>query len=218
MHQMPLQPPPEHLKKQLWQALRAPLPGWRAHIGMAPPQRFTDKEPQDLPPPAGARLGAVLLLLYPKQGSWHMPFIVRQKYPGVHSGQIAFPGGKVDDTDTGYVHTALRETAEEVGVLVSPEQVIGKLSPLYIPPSNFMVYPQVALIDYTPAFTPEPAEVAEILEIPLHRFDTCRDTYPRRWQGQTYHIPCFRIGDHIIWGATAMILNEFLNVWKQVNS
>lgn len=212
------QPPPGQLKEQLWQALRAPLPGWRAHIGMAPPQRFPDKEPRDLPPPPDARLGAVLLLLYPKQAVWHIPFIVRQKYPGVHSGQIAFPGGKVDDTDADYVNTALRETAEEIGVTVSPQQVVGSLSPLYIPPSNFMVYPQVAVIDYAPVFEPEPTEVAATLEIPLHEFERCRDVHVRLWKDQEYHIPCFRVGEHIIWGATAMILNEFLQVWRQIVS
>ena len=113
---------------------------------------------------------AVMMLFYPKDTQTHLVLIQRNTYPGVHSSQIAFPGGKVELEDETLSHTALRETHEEIGIVPNQIQVVRAFSEVYIPPSNFMVYPFLGLSQNELTFNPDPEEVAGIIELPLVHF------------------------------------------------
>lgn len=198
---------------QLSYALTQTLPGTAAQARLSPALRF----PADMPLPDAdkARHSAVLLFLYPHQTTWHIALMQRSADSHIHSGQISFPGGGVEPTDTDRVHTALRETHEEFGFDTADVVVVGKLTPLYIPVSNSWVQPVVGYCTYRPTFTPDAREVAAILEIPLHELSkphTVTTALVQSGMQFTVRVPCFAVQGHIIWGATAMILSEFLAV------
>ncbi len=201
--------------ERLKQLLEGPLPGESAHELMAPSVRFTGFSEPD---PALARPSSVLILFFPREGKWFLPFIQRPVYDGVHSGQISFPGGKYEEEDQDYCSTALRESNEEIGIVPDDVSVIGALTPLYIPNSNFYVYPQVGWIDYYPEFTPDPTEVEEIMEVPLDlllREDNVKQ-FSKEINGTYVEAPYFDAGGRIIWGATAMILSEMLEMIRKL--
>jgi 8-oxo-dGTP pyrophosphatase MutT (NUDIX family) len=157
------------------------------------------------------RTSAVMLMLYPSNGSLHTLLIERPSYEGVHSGQLALPGGRSEETDTDLLHTAIRETEEEVGVKISRAQIIGQLSPIYIPPSRFLVHPFVAYLDEQPEFIPDNREVESLLEINISLFaDDSVKQRRRITVGDNMFVdaPCYLIGDKILWGATAMMFSE----------
>ncbi len=163
------------------------------------------------------RVGAVLLLLYPKNGQLHFVLTRRQEDLNAHAGQISFPGGRQDDGET-LAQTALRETHEEIGIDPAHIQLLGELTSIYIPPSDFEVHPFVGWQNSTPLFRPAVGEVAEILEVPLtHLFDpTHRRQEPRDFNGLTLQIPYFAVGEHKVWGATAVMLSEFFGRLEQL--
>ncbi|WP_010664214.1 NUDIX hydrolase [Marinilabilia salmonicolor] len=201
--------------EKLKQLLKGPLPGETAHELMAPSVRFTGSR---MPDPALARPSSVLILFYPRNGRWHLPFIQRPVYDGVHSGQISFPGGKCEEEDSDFCSTALRESHEEIGVDPGDVQILGALTPLYIPNSNFQVYPQVGWMDYEPDFAPDPTEVDEIIEVPLELLLKRENVKQlnRNINGTTLTAPYFEAGNRAIWGATAMILSEMLEVLRKI--
>ena len=136
--------------------------------------------------------------------------IKRPSYDGIHSGQLALPGGKKEQ-DEQPIHTAIRETLEEVGVSVSTQDVLGELTPLYIPPSNFLVHPFVAWLSHAPAYVIDEREVDILLEVPLTTFlDEQLKTRRRIHVGVNTFIdaPCYVIGEETLWGATAMMFAE----------
>jgi 8-oxo-dGTP pyrophosphatase MutT (NUDIX family) len=187
-----------------------PTPGLKAQLKMAPPQRFGTKETL-LKIPEGVRYAAVMMLLYPKNGALHFCLIQRTTYNGQHSGQISFPGGKKEEFDVDFWATAMRETKEEVGVDDAKVTCLKQLSPTYIPPSNFHVYPYLAYSASRPNFILEKDEVAELLEIPL------KDLLEKKSMQEgsitaTYTsevvVPMFVFDSCQVWGATAMILAE----------
>lgn len=159
------------------------------------------------------RLGGVLILVFNKGGKAYLSLIRRPEYDGVHSGQIAFPGGQKDDSDSNIQETALRETFEEVGVLLKPENILGKISQVYIPPSKFLVTPFVAVLDENPVFNKDDFEVAEVLEVPLSLlFDDSiikSGTVDIGSKGMKMTVPYFDVFGHKVWGATAIMLSEF---------
>ena len=161
-------------------------------------------------PPADARSAGVLILLYPRDGAWYFPLMKRVDDGLVHSGQISLPGGSQEAGES-LQATALREACEEIGAACADVEVIGQLSTIYIPPSNFLVTPSVGCVDQRPDFQCDPREVAELIEVPLSMlFD--RDVVKREpWalRGVTVEVPFYQIGPHKVWGATAMILSEF---------
>ncbi|MBL8131517.1 MAG: CoA pyrophosphatase [Anaerolineae bacterium] len=178
----------------------------RALLRMSPQPR-----PTEPPPGIAARQAAVLLLLFPgAEGALHFPLMRRQEYPGVHSGQISLPGGRQEVGET-YVHTALREAEEEVGVLASDVRVIGSLTPFYIPPSNFEIHPIVGAISYRPPWNLHAYEVAELIETPLDvLFDEALKGEEMMQRGDAvFRIHFYRLGEAKVWGATAAILGEF---------
>lgn len=197
---------------QINAALRQPLPGLPAMVRMAPLPR-----PLELPTPDHRpREGAVLVLLYPDGpgGELHLILTRRTESVGNHRGQISFPGGSVDADDLSTAHTALREACEEIGVCETDLELLGALTPLYIPPSDFRIYPHVAYAPRRPQFRPQPAEVAELLEVPVSHFLDEGNTAQEEWfiSGAPRQIPYYLVGSHKVWGATAMVLAEMAAV------
>jgi 8-oxo-dGTP pyrophosphatase MutT (NUDIX family) len=188
-------------------ALQQPLPGIAAQIKLAPEYRV---ESLRAAPPADARAAGVLILLYLYQNEWYFPLMKRVEDGLVHGGQISLPGGSQEAGES-LRETALREACEEIGAACAEVEVIGQLSTIYIPPSNFLVTPTVGFVGQRPDFRCDPREVAELIEVPLSTlFD--RDVVKREpWslRGVTVEVPFYQIGPHKVWGATAMILSEF---------
>lgn len=197
------------------------LPALKAHLKMAPLERLTQlqnqsKEKND------PRTAAVLMLCYPKNGATHLVLIVRNSYEGVHSAQIAFPGGKYENGDIDFAATAIRETYEEVGVDPQKVELIKPFTQVYIPPSNFIVYPYLAICQEEIDFIPDPKEVADIIELPIATLlnDSCSiETELKTSYANSIMVPAFQIEHHTIWGATAMMLSELKDVMiETINS
>ncbi|MCC6169572.1 MAG: CoA pyrophosphatase [Caldilineaceae bacterium] len=188
--------------------LAQPLPGPMAQFGMAPVPRPDDET--DSPPRPDARQSSVLVLFYPYAGTVYFPLILRPTYPGVHSGQVGLPGGGREPQDGDLVATALREAREEIGVSPGAVEILGKLSPLYVRPSNNMVLPVVGCCERRPDFEIDPREVALLIEAPLVEFLEPGNKHVEVWQlrDRVADVPYFRVQQQIIWGATAMILGE----------
>lgn len=167
-----------------------------------------------------AKKAAVMALFYPNQSSkTNLLLILRKSYKGVHSNQIGFPGGKVEKSDRDLLHTALRETHEEVGVEPQAVQVIRALTELYIPPSNFEVYPYVGLYPVVSPFKIQVSEVEALVEVSLDEFmDDKTIIYQKLTTSyaQNIDVPAFKLNGYTVWGATAMMLSEVKELFKQV--
>lgn len=192
--------------------LTRPLPGTSAQLKMSPTFRpVTNND-------VSATKAGVLLLLYPNPAELFLVFMKRPTYPGVHSAQVSFPGGKLDTTDQDMTDTALRETFEEIGIVREKIEILGTLTPLYIPVSEMKVFPMVGFCAEKPAFKIDPNEVAYLIEEPLQSFFKAEVKKIKPFTSEKYtgKIPYFDIQENHIWGATAMILNEFLEIVNEV--
>lgn len=192
------------------------LPAELAHMKMAPKERLEALKNINLET-KNPRIAAVMMLLYPKKDKTHLVLIVRNAYNGVHSSQIAFPGGKYENTDLDFRETALRETHEEIGVAPEKIDVIKDFTPMYIPPSNFLVYPFLGISHEELSFYPDIREVAAIIELPLSVFlsdEIIIEATLSTSYANDVLVPAFNIQNHIVWGATAMILSELRDVLK----
>ena len=160
-----------------------------------------------------ARPAAVTALFYPVGGQWHLPLILRPASMVHHAGQISLPGGGTDPGETAET-CALRELHEELGVDPNAVTVLGSLPPLFVYASNFVVRPFVAIGTERPAFCPNPREVEELLELPLsHLMDERNHATHTIVRGRlSFRAPCIEFGGRHIWGATALILGELLEV------
>lgn len=198
----------EQFAQLLADRIRAGLPGMLAHARMAPLTRpVREFQPEDYPE---ARIGSVLLLVYPIRNGLYLALIKRPDYEGVHSGQISFPGGKWEPGDADYYATALRETEEEIGVPAASIQFIGNLSKVYIPPSNFFVHPFIACASETPVFNPDVREVQEVIHFPIQVLmqDAAKSTMRIQRGDLDFEVPCYVFESYQIWGATAIMLSE----------
>lgn len=197
---------------------QAKLPAFEAHIKMAPLERIGALK-NGIFDNEKSRKAAVMMLFYPKNGKTHLVLIVRSSYDGTHSSQIAFPGGKFETEDEVFANTALRETYEEIGIRPSDIEIIKPFTQMYIPPSNFMVYPFLGVSRDEIRFIPDPNEVAGIIELPLSVFLSDEIIITAEmvtsYAGKI-KVPAFKIEEHIVWGATAMMLSELKDVLNQV--
>lgn len=201
---------------KLGKALQQPLPGIAAQLKLAPHSRKS--VPAE---PTNAQKAAVLALFFPKDKIWHLALIQRAAHDkDQHSGQIGFPGGRHEKDDPDFRFTALRETEEEIGLAAQEIKVLGSLSSLYIPVSDFLVFPYVGYVGFTPTFQPEPSEVEKVLELPFSEFlkkrAIRRSSLVLPNKIKLKEVPHFKVNGHIIWGATAMMMSELVMVAQSV--
>lgn len=186
--------------------LARPLPGQQAQRAMEPELSYGRSFG---PARCDARAAAVLLLLIKRHGDWHLPLMLRPDTMVNHAGQISLPGGAIDAAETSE-EAALRELEEELGVPRHAGLLLGQLSPLYVYGTNFHVTPWVAVARTETTFVPSPAEVAEVLEVPLaHLFDPAHRSQHHYQRGTVkFDAPHYNWNGHRIWGVTSMILAE----------
>ncbi len=187
-----------------------------AHLKMVPFERILEVEKINIPS-NNLRKAAVMMLIYPKNKKSHLALIVRNTYPGVHSAQIGFPGGKVEIEDESLIHTALRETHEEIGIHPDKIEVIKTFTAVFIPPSNFNVAPFLGISHAELEFIEQEEEVAGIIEFPLLDFmndKTIVNKIMDTSYGNNIEVPTFKINEHYVWGATAMMMSELKEVLK----
>jgi 8-oxo-dGTP pyrophosphatase MutT (NUDIX family) len=206
----------QDLCNRLNERLKLPLPGGDAHepfravpVGDVKPL-FEHK----LPP----RPGGVLILLYENNGHIQFPLTKRAEYAGAHSGQVSLPGGKAEPGEDA-VSTALRECEEEIGVGAKHIKVLGQLSNFYVIPSNFIVTPVIACIDHKPLFKPDPYEVVRILTGTIEEIaheGAMKQKEILAAGKYKMNAPHFEIEGEVVWGATAMMLNEFRMIIREI--
>lgn len=194
------------------------MPGEEAHFLMEPAMRkkWRDLKKIEAQKPKQA---AVMAVFYAKDKVPHILMILRKSYPGVHSNQIGFPGGKVEKSDSNLLETALRETEEEVGIPTNAVSVLKEMTRLYIPPSNFWVQPYVGILNSAQEFKIQQSEVEALVEVKVE--DLLDDSKLIR-QGlstsyaKNVEVPAFKLNGHVVWGATGMMLNEIKTLLNQL--
>jgi 8-oxo-dGTP pyrophosphatase MutT (NUDIX family) len=193
------------------------LPGTEVQWALASSDRMVRDFPRT--PRKDSASAAVLILLYPDNKKICTVFIQRPDYDGVHGGQISFPGGKSEKNDADLTFTALREAQEETGIFSGKVEIVGILTPLFIPVSNIVVTPVVGWVSERPVYMPDPEEVSFVIEADLSRFldPSIIKTRPMKIRGETIDIRYFDYDGNVIWGATAMILHELLVIIKRAD-
>jgi 8-oxo-dGTP pyrophosphatase MutT (NUDIX family) len=202
----------ENLIARLKIRLAGQLPGEEAQYRMAPAARPRMQEALSIAPQH--HQSAVLIYLYPQHDDWRIVLMKRTSYNGAHSGQVSIPGGRLEPGEN-HTQAALREFEEETGIGVASDQLLGKLSELFIPPSNFLVIPFVASATDRPCFDPDPVEVEQIIELTMSELmsdQTVKRGCVQLSHGARVETPYFDVDGHMVWGATAMILSEFKEI------
>ena len=203
------------LIKNIYHAFDQPLPGFEAHLELAPYRKKVDSEIGKNQP----KIASTILLLYPHINEIYFCLIERQTYEGTHSNQISFPGGKNELGET-IKNTALRECNEEIGVPIEDINIIGELTQVYVPPSNFLIHPFVGYCDFKPDFKANSREVKSIIEIKLNDLSKInlikktRMTFGGKEKKFEVKVPYMDLNNKIVWGATSVILNEFRKMLK----
>jgi 8-oxo-dGTP pyrophosphatase MutT (NUDIX family) len=199
------------------QRLQDPLPGIEAQMKMISNKLAAPLGTQSrFKVPETHKKASVLALLYQKSGAWHLALMQRPESPFAHSRQVSFPGGGAEEGDLDESHTALRETEEEFGIPKEKINLLGKLTQVYIPVSNYLVHPFVGYMNEEPVFNPDPNEVEHIVEVLL---SDLLDPANRKIKEIEVHggvklpdVPYFHLSDKTIWGATAMMLSELAEI------
>lgn len=196
-----------------------PLPGAASQFKMSPPFReelivLQKDKIKD------AKKAAVMALFYPnKNKEAHIILILRKTYNGVHSAQVGFPGGKVEKEDSNLKITALRETEEEIGVFQNNITILKQLTQVYIPPSNFYVSPFIGISKSTPRFIKQDSEVEALIEVCVDDLINEKNVTTKAitiQKDKIVNVPAYKLNDHLVWGATAMMLSEIKELLKEV--
>lgn len=205
---------PEFINQLTNRLANQPLPGHDEIVKKMSPNRMRLKgEPNEL-----TRRSGVLLLFYPKGDEIFLPLILRPQYDGVHGGQMAFPGGRAELKDKNIQATALREAQEEIGIKASDVKVLGNLTELYITPSNLLCQPVLGYINYRPDFYPDEREVAGIFEVSVSEFidPSIIEIRTVETRGYKFETPSFVIQEQVVWGATAMMIAELIELVNEI--
>ncbi len=202
------------LERYLSDRLLHPLPGLNSQLKMSvkPVSTFVNDKEKNWP----ARPASVLVLFYPHQEEIYLVLIKRSGQVRHHQHQISLPGGQQEENES-LEQAAIREAEEEINVDPTRVKLVGRLTPFYIKISNYCLYPMVAITDLRPDFRPNPQEVAEIIELPLaHLLNSKNRKEERQWRrGQTVLVPFFEFNGYKIWGATAMVLAELIELLSE---
>lgn len=209
-----------HLEELIPKIEKIALPGIDAQFKLAPEIRKKLGKTINLSA-RNPKYAAVLALVFPDvNNEMQMVFMLRKTYQGVHSNQIGFPGGKLEKTDEDFRTTALRETYEEIGVVAKDITILKELTEVYIPPSNFLVYPFLGIVSKQPQYILEEKEVERIIEIPLREV-LSDDFISTKTITTSYatdlEVPVFKFNEEVIWGATAMMLSEIKDLLLSVS-
>jgi 8-oxo-dGTP pyrophosphatase MutT (NUDIX family) len=202
----------EKIKREL-----SDLPGERAHMEMSP---LRGRSSEELKKAQSFKVSAVLALIYQQDGQLFSLLTERQTYKGKHSGQMSFPGGKMEDFDKNPGETALRETQEEVGIAPHKIELLGQLTDVYIPVSQFLVHPFLGYTATRPITKKEEREVQSIIHFPLEELldnNNRIETRIKMDNGMILKdVPAFQIQNKIVWGATALMLNELKEILNRI--
>lgn len=196
-----------------------PLPAESSQFKMSPPFREKLQEQQKDVIKRAKKAGVVALFYPDYNQNTKLVLILRKTYKGVHSAQVGFPGGKLETTDLSIEHAAIRETWEEVGVPENQIEILRAMTKVYIPPSNFFVFPFIGISRLTPQFVKQDAEVEAIIEVTLQDFisdaSVVTKTVSTSYSVQV-DVPAFNLNNYIVWGATAMMLSEIKDLLKEL--
>ena len=204
-------------KQELKHKLTGPLKGMNSHLKMAPKHRISDYM-NEQKMVVNAQKSAVMILFFQEDNVLKMIVIRRSVYVGIHSGQIAFPGGRYEEEDGDVRVTALREIEEEIGISEEKIEIIGRLSDIYVPPSNFLISVFVGHLAEKPQYKIDEREVDEVIEIPFSDFFKPyvikqKDFYVNSIKAVS-NAPYFDVTNAEIWGASAMVICELLDILK----
>ncbi len=206
-------------ERRIVKVTKMELPGEAAQFKMAPIERLQELKREAREKNTAKRAG-VMSLFYPSESNeTHLILILRKTYKGVHSAQVGFPGGKLEENDESIQDAALRETEEEVGVSRETISVLKKLTEIYIPPSNFFVQPFLGITTQSPKFIAQEEEVEALIEVSLYDFmnnQNITNQILTTSYAKSIEVPAFNLNGHIVWGATAMMLNEVREMLKIV--
>jgi len=202
------------LPRELAARLKRPLPGSKAFSALAPELSYGRHAG---PAPYDARHAAVMVLLYPREDRWYLPLTLRPTSMAKHAGQISLPGGMIERGESTQ-RAAYRELTEELGP-VSAVEFLGKLSEFYVWVSNFVVTPWVAYVPERPIWQPNPAEVEQVIELPIEHLCSTAHRGEMFIERQSYCLtaPCYQWETHQIWGATSMMLCELASILSELN-
>ena len=195
--------------------LSKPLPGLQSHLKMAPPTRKAELEAAIEAIPF-AKKSAVMILLFHENEKLKVVFIRRSFYVGIHAGQMAFPGGRFEESDVTVEETAFREIEEEIGIKRENIELLGRISDIYVPPSNFLISVFVGYLHEKPPYKPDEREVAEIIEIDFDEFLQTDNIGIKSFHvpsaNHAVEAPYYRTSRCDIWGASAMVMSELIDL------
>jgi 8-oxo-dGTP pyrophosphatase MutT (NUDIX family) len=203
---------------KLKEELQKPLPGWDAQKEMSPPARKSIDDYKALINQQ-TKKSAVSLILTEQNNEKQFVLIKKTGNSGRHSGQFGLPGGKVENTDSTLWHTAVRETEEEVGIKLTENNLLGNLSEMFIPPTNYLVYPYISYLNKIKEIKLQQEEIEEIYFIPIEQLLDDKIVIEMEFYSSysnTVICPCYNFNGLNVWGATAMMLSEFKSVLRNV--